>query len=77
MSTKEEKINDINKAIHKSRTALNVKAKAEILSDGRIQYSYMMTSGLGKPYRAKVSFRQILNLLHGEDIRALAKKYSK
>jgi len=74
MTAKELKVKEINEAISRSSLAKDLKAKAEI-KDGCIQYS-MLTRGQ-RPYRIKVTFRQILNLLHGEEIRRLAKNYSR
>lgn len=77
MATKEQKVQDINRAIQRSSTAKAKKAKAELLKGGRIQYSIETKTRTGRKYRAKVSFRDILALLHGEDIRALRKKYGR
>lgn len=67
--TKAEKAQMINKAITRSNWAISVEAKAEITEDGRIQYS-MITRPI-RPYRIRVSFRKIMSLLQGQDIRAI------
>ena len=77
MATKEEKVRDINQAIRRSSVALTLKAKAEILKDGRVQYSEEATTRSGRKYRAKSTFRRILGFLRGEDMRALHKKYGR
>ena len=77
MPSKEEKVKDINAAIHRSSTAMKSKAKAELLKDGRIQYSIQTTTRGGKLYRIKVSFMNILSLLYGEDMRQLHRKYGR
>ena len=77
MPDKEQKVKDINEAIHRSSTAMNNKAKAEILKDGRIEYSIESVTRTGKRYRTKASFRDILSLLWGEDMRQLHKKYGR
>jgi len=75
MATKTEKVKDINAAIKRSAEAKNVKARAEVLGDSRIEYSVMGQTRAGKAYRMKVSFNKILSLLWGEDMRRLKKKY--
>ena len=77
MATKEDKVRDINQAIHRSSVAMTLKAKAEILKDGRVQYSEEATAKSGRKYRARSTFREILRLLHGEDMRDLHKKYGR
>jgi len=74
---KQEKIDEINKMIAKSSVARDKKAKAEILKDGRIQYSIETKTRGGRKYRIKVSFSDILMLLHGKDLRQLSKKYGR
>ena len=76
-ATKKEKVKEINTAIKRSETARNVKAKAEILADGSIQYSVETKTRSGTKYRMKVPFSGILTLLWGEDMRSLKKKYGR
>ena len=69
--TKLEKVTMINNAISRSSVALRKGALAEILPDGRIQYStrYERTGN-----KRKESFQGILSLLHGKDMRAILGK---
>jgi len=77
MTSKEQKVRDVNKAIGRSETARKKKAKAEILRDGRIEYSIESVTSSGRKYRTKTTFRGILMLLHGEDLRNLHRKYGR
>lgn len=77
MGMKAEKVRDINQAIRRSSVAMTLKARAEILKDGRVQYSTEATTRTGRKYRAKATFRFILGLLKGEDMRALHRKYGR
>lgn len=74
---KKDKVKTINQAINRSPVAKEKGAKAELLPNDRIEYSMSATTRLGKPYRIKVTFRQILSLLHGEDIRQLHRLFGK
>lgn len=76
MTTKEEKIKDINNAIKRSAEAKEVGAKAEIFN-GSIQYSIKTKTRTGRAYRIKVPFIKILSYLWGEDMRRLKKKYGR
>ena len=77
MGRTEDKIKEINEAIKKSVFAVQRGARAEVLPDGRIEYSVLEKSSLGYPYRARTSFRTILMTLEGEDLRRLYQKYGK
>lgn len=77
MTSKQQKVQDINKAIRRSSTAKGKKAKAALLKDGRIEYSIESITRGGRRYRTKATFRDILQLLHGEDLRQLHKKYGR
>ena len=77
MATKFGKVRDINQAIKHSSVALKKDAKAELLRDGRIEYSMLGQTSTGKPYRMKVTLMQILSLLQGEDMRRLHRLYGK
>ena len=77
MTTKEEKVKDINNAIKRSAEAKEVGAKAERLKDGTIQYSIKTKTRRGTAYRIKVPFIKILSYLWGEDMRRLKKKYGR
>ena len=73
---KQEKVKLINQAIKRSSVAREKGAKAEILKDGRIEYTMFGTSTAGRKYRMKVPFSKILGLLHGEDMRRLHNLFS-
>ena len=77
MTTRKEKVKDINNAIKRSAGAKEVGAKAEILKDGTMQYSIKTKTGSGRMYRVKVPFIKILSYLWGEDMRRLKKKYGR
>jgi len=66
--TKIEKANLINKALQRSEVAIQKQAEAVILDDGRIEYR--MLSGNGR-YTMKASFREMLGLMWGTDMRNL------
>ena len=70
---KKQKVADINRALKR----VGSKAYAEMLPDKRIQYVKMGRSSLGKPYKMRASFDEMLSEMHGEDIRALKKKYGR
>lgn len=76
MTKKEKKVNDINEALQKSSIYNKVKPKAEII-EGRIVYSMLSTSSLGKPYRIKVDFMTILGQMHGDQMREIYAKYGR
>ena len=63
--TKKEKAALINKYLETSELAKKYKAQAIILEDGKLEY--LMT----KRYEMKVTYRQILNLLNGPEMREL------
>jgi hypothetical protein len=75
LSDTENKVSEINKAIARSTVATDKKAKAEILKDGRLEYSIESKTRAGVPYRIKITFRDVLSLLNGEDMRYLFGKY--
>lgn len=75
--TKQEKAQIINEALSKSKTALKNQAAAEVLPDGRIQYTMQATSYLGHSYSIKVPFAKILNQMHGEDMRRIHKMFGR
>lgn len=70
MVSKQEKINDINKALKR----VGSKAFAE-LKDDRINYVRYGKSSFGE-YPMKVSLQELMGReMHGEDIRAIRKKW--
>ena len=75
--TKQEKVELINQAIKRSPVARAKSAKAEILKDGRLEYTMLGKTASGREYRMKVSFSKILGLLHGEDMRRLHRLFSR
>lgn len=77
ISAKQRKVDEINEALSKSDVAVKQKARAEVLPDGRIEYSVETTSGLGRLYRIKSSFNDMLSLLWGTDARRLKEKYGR
>ena len=74
--TKQEKVKLINQAIKRSSVAREKGAKAEILKDGRIEYTMLGTTTAGRKYHMKVPFSKILGLLRGEDMRRLHSLFS-
>ena len=73
MVSKKEKALDINKALKR----VGSRSYAEILPDKRIEYITYGRSSLGKEYKMKASLSDMYNQMHGEDIRALKKKYGR
>ena len=59
----------LNEAFATSSVAIAAGAKAEILEDGRIEYT--MLTRANRLYRIKVSFGKVLGLLDGKDMRAI------
>ena len=72
MTTKKEKVDDINKALKRVKST----SYAELLDDGTIQYIKMATSARGK-YKARATFYDILKEMQGEDMRFIKKKYGR
>jgi hypothetical protein len=70
--TKAAKAQMINEAISRSEYAQSKQAAAVILPDGCIEYQ--MSNGR---YMMRVSFAEILNTLHGQDMRAIYAAMSK
>ena len=77
MASKKEKVQEINQAIKRSSWAVTKGAKAELFQDGGIEYSRKAITGMGRVYRIKISFSEMLMLLTTEDMRALKKKYGR
>jgi len=77
MTTKAEKITDINTAIKRSAEAKKAKAIASLLPSGQIEYSAIGKTSTGRPYRMKVSLNKILSYLWGDDMRRLKAKYGR
>ena len=74
--TKVEKVSQINEAISRSETAVSKGAKAELLPNGKIQYSLLGKSSFGD-YKMKATLNDILNLLNGDDVRNLKKIFGR
>jgi len=74
--TKAEKVKIINQALRKSSVAVKKGARAEILKDGRIEYTMLGKSAMGE-YRMKVPFSKVLGLMHGEDMRRIHRLFSR
>lgn len=72
--TKQEKVKLINEALQKSSTAQEAQAVAEVLPNGRIEYRKL--SGNGR-YMMKASFREMLALMWGADMRALKGQFGR
>ena len=77
MNTKEEKVKDINKAIKNSTVAMRKGVKAEVLKDGRIEYTEKDVTRSGREYRVKITFMKVLSYLQGSDMRKLKVKYGR
>lgn len=77
MGFKEEKVTLINKALKKSKVARGRKVEARILPSGNIEYSKELMTCLGRKYRAKIPFSEVLAYLWGDDVRELKKKYGR
>jgi len=73
---KQEKVKLVNQAIRRSSVAREKGAKAEVLKDGRLEYTMFGRTTAGRKYRMKVPFSKILGLLHGEDMRRLNRLFS-
>lgn len=65
---KQTKMKMINEAVQRSNVAIAKQAKAEILTDGRIEYTMLAANG---KYIEKVSYREILRTLNGQDMRGI------
>jgi len=72
--TKQEKVNLINEALRRSSWAQEVQAVAEVLPAGRIEYRKLSNGGR---YMVKASFREMLALMHGEDMRRLHQQFGR
>lgn len=66
--TKQNKVAMINEALGRSTLAQTRQAKAVILDDGRIEYQMLACNGR---YMINATFREILVLMHGADMRAV------
>ncbi len=66
------KADDFNRHYEKSEYAKTHGYKAEVLPNGRIQYSRINNHG----YREKITFSEALSPLDGRDMREMAAKYS-
>lgn len=74
MTTKQAKVDEINQALNRSSIAVKCKAEAFITEDGRIEYRMLNRVS---QYTMKISFSDMLSLLHGADMRALKAKYGR
>jgi len=72
--TKQEKVQMINKALQRSETAIELKAEAVILSDGRIEYHKLAPN---HRYMVKATFREMLGLMWGKDMRELHRLFGR
>lgn len=70
---KANKVKLINEAIQRGDKSKD--PKAELLSDGRIEYTILGKTASGNSYRMKVNFNDILSQLQGEDMRRLHNLY--
>jgi len=68
--TKQEKVGMINEALSKSNIAKEKQAEAYLNEDGHIRYHMLYNAATG-PYFGKATFRQILSLMWGEDMRRI------
>ena len=65
---KASKVKMINEALQKSSVAKGKRARAFLDEKGRLRYEMLAQSATG-PYLARATFQQMLNLMHGKDMR--------
>ena len=74
---KTEKARIINEALAKSEWAQEKQAEAFITEDGRLEYRMLAKSSCGHDYFVKATYREVIFLLHGSEMRRLNALFSK
>jgi len=73
---KQEKVKLVNQLIGRSSVAREKGAKAEVLKDGRLEYTMLGRTTAGREYRMEVPLSKILGLLQEEGMRELHRLFS-